>query len=350
MGTEACRVPIISHHLTYHECPRHSSGYPADRLDTEVPPAAALLNLPVTDARDNHLANPVFSRHHFHRDAMVLHHQVFFSSRPSATRTGPTGSDHLRHVPTSSTLIYGEKDAVLVDTQLTIEAADSLTEWVASTGKNLVAIYITHAHGDHHFGTATLLKRFSNAKVLATPEVASRMEKEHSPERLQSFWEKLFPGQIPVTFASATSLPADEFELEGEKLMVVRLGHTDSDETTALWVPSIRLLIAGDSVYGNTHPFMGESGTVESRLAWISALDKLALLDAKVVVGGHSDPKGSFGPDAIGETKAYFKDFNRIADQADWAQEVYGSMMELYPERLNPGSLWSGAMLVRDVQ
>jgi hypothetical protein len=102
-------------------------------------------------------------------------------------------------------------------------------------------------------------------------------------------------------------------------------------------------------VYGNTHPFMGESGTVESRLAWIAALDKLALLDAEVVVGGHSDPKSSFGPEVIGETKSYFEDFNRVVDGADTAQEVYGRMMELYPERLNPGSLWSGAALVRDV-
>jgi glyoxylase-like metal-dependent hydrolase (beta-lactamase superfamily II) len=280
---------------------------------------------------------------------MGLDHKIFFSSRPSVTRTGPTGSDHLKHVPTSSTLIYGENNAVLVDAQLTMEAADDLTEWVASTGKNLVAIYITHSHGDHHFGASTLLVRFPNAQVLATPEVASRMQKEHSPERLQSFWRKLFPDQIPVTFASATPLPKDEFELEGEKLEVVRLGHTDCDETTALWVPSIRLLVAGDSVYGNTHPFMGESGTVESRLAWIAALDRLTLLDAKVVVGGHSDPKSSFGPEVIGETKSYFEDFNRVVDGADTAQEVYGRMVELYPERLNPGSLWSGAALVRDV-
>jgi hypothetical protein len=66
-------------------------------------------------------------------------------------------------------------------------------------------------------------------------------------------------------------------------------------------VPSIRLLVAGDSVYGNTHPYKGESGIVVPRLAWIAALDKLALLDAKVVVG---DPDSSFGPDAISETKA----------------------------------------------
>lgn len=276
---------------------------------------------------------------------MSLQHKVFFSKRSSATRTGPAGSDHLKWVPTSSTLIYGEKDAVLVDTQLTVQAAKELTDWVIASGRNLTAIYVTHSHGDHHFGTSTLLKQFPGAKVLATPEVASRMGNEHSPERLQSLWEKLFPGQIPDSFASAEALPADEFELEGEKLVVVRLGHTDCDDTTALWVPSIGLLVAGDSVYGNTHPYMGESGTVESRLAWIAALDKLATLNSKVVVGGHSDPNSSFGSEAISETKAYFESFNRVVEESETAEEVYSRMMELYPARLNPGSLWGGAAL-----
>lgn len=216
---------------------------------------------------------------------MVLQHKVFFSERPSATRNGPTGSDHLRRVPTSSTLIYGQRDAVLVDTQLTIQAAKDLADWVTASGKNLVAIYITHAHGDHHFGSAILLERFPGAVILATPEVAARMEKERMPERKQGLWEKLFPGQIPDSFASAQPLQTDEFELESERFVVIRLGHTDCDETTALWVPSISLLVAGDSVYGNTHPYMGESGSLESRLAWTAALDKLSALNAKVVIG-----------------------------------------------------------------
>lgn len=173
------------------------------------------------------------------------------------------------------------------------------------------------------------------------------MAYESSPERLGGLWEKLFPGQITDTFASAEPLSKDEFKLEGEKLIVVRLGHTDCDETTALWVPSVRLLIAGDSVYGNTHPYMGESGALESRLEWMAALDKLAALGPTTVIGGHSDPDGSFGPEAISETKAYFKDFNRIAEEEETAEEIYGRMMELYPGRLNPGSLWGGAALVR---
>ncbi|KAJ6780700.1 hypothetical protein PWT90_09070 [Aphanocladium album] len=277
---------------------------------------------------------------------MGLSHKVFFSKRKSATRSAPEGHDHLKWVPTSSTLIYGEKDAVLVDTQLTIEAAKDLTDWVVASGKSLVAVYITHSHGDHHFGASALLKQFPKAKVLATPEVAARMEKEHSPERLEGLWHKLFPGQITDEFASAEALEADEFELEGEKLVAVRLGHTDCDETTALWVPSIRLLVAGDSVYGNTHPYMGESGSLASRREWLAALDKLAALKPLTVIGGHSDPESTFGPEAITETKEYFENFHRIVEESNTAEEIYSRMLEIYPKRLNPGSVWGGAVLV----
>lgn len=278
---------------------------------------------------------------------MPLEFKVFFSKRDSATRTGPAGHDHLKWVPTSSTLIYGERHAVLVDSQLTLEASKELTDWVVASGKELVAIFVTHAHGDHFFGSSTILKQFPEAKVIATPEVVSRMAYETSPERMASLWDKLFPGQLAKQFVEAEPLSRDDFELEGEKLKVVKLGHTDTDETNALWVPSIGLVVAGDCVYANTHPYLGESGTEESRIAWIRALDKLAALKPKAVIGGHSDPSKSFGPEAIEETKTYLENFNRIAAEYPKAEDIYLQMLGLYPERLNPGSAWAGALLAR---
>ena len=74
-------------------------------------------------------------------------------------------------MPTSATLIFGQRDAVLVDAFLTIEQAAALGEWVAASGKNLTTIYVTHGHGDHCFGIGTLLNRFPKARAVATPEV-----------------------------------------------------------------------------------------------------------------------------------------------------------------------------------
>lgn len=54
--------------------------------------------------------------------------------------------------PMSSTLIYGERDAALVDTLVTFDQADSLVNWIDRFEKHLTAIYITHGHADHWIG------------------------------------------------------------------------------------------------------------------------------------------------------------------------------------------------------
>lgn len=75
----------------------------------------------------------------------VLQWSVFVTKRPGLNRELPPGYESLAWVPNSSTLIYGERDAVLVDTFLTVEASRALADWVAASGKNLTTIYLTMA-------------------------------------------------------------------------------------------------------------------------------------------------------------------------------------------------------------
>ena len=112
----------------------------------------------------------------------------------------------------AATLIYGVRDAVLVDTFMTAKQANALADWVAAKGKNLTIIYITHGHGDHWFGIATLLERFPTARALATPNVVRVMRQHASPERLK-FWKAAFPNQIPDRLVIAEELKGNAFEL-----------------------------------------------------------------------------------------------------------------------------------------
>jgi glyoxylase-like metal-dependent hydrolase (beta-lactamase superfamily II) len=271
-----------------------------------------------------------------------LRYKVFTATRPGLNRDVPPGKESLMWVANSATLIHGEQDAVLVDTFLTVEQCNGLADAIVATGKTLKAIYITHAHGDHFFGIKVLQDRFPNAKALATPEVVARMKLQITPDKLNSRWRKLFPNQISDVISIADPMQGDEIDLEGNKLVVARVGHTDTDETTCLHVPSIGLVVAGDAVYNGIHPFLVESNR-QSRLQWIAALDRIETLKPLAVVAGHKIPANDDNPRNVEETRQYIRDFIRLNDATKTPRELYDSMLELYPDRANPGSLWSSA-------
>jgi len=78
------------------------------------------------------------------------------SGIPTATSNPPPGEKRRFFSPNSSTLIHGMRDAVLVDTFMTVDQNDVLADWIKTSGKNLTTVYITHGHGDHWFGTRAI--------------------------------------------------------------------------------------------------------------------------------------------------------------------------------------------------
>src|SRR5689334_6689425 len=242
------------------------------------------------------------------------------------TRDRPAGVSETFFQATASTLIYGIKDAVLVDAYLTTKQATALADWVASKGKNLTTIYITHGHGDHWFGIGTLLERFSNAKAVAMPKVVKMMRRHASPEVLEKVWKAGFPNQIPDRLVIAEELKGNVIDLEGHELVAVELGHTDTDNTTCLNVPSIGLVVAGDAAYNDVHLYLAESNA-QTRREWISALDKIESLNPRAVVASHKRPENDDNPRIIEQTRQYIRDFDRLAEKTRTAQELYDKML-----------------------
>jgi len=234
----------------------------------------------------------------------VLSWKVLTVKRPGLSRDLPRGKEELMWVANSSTLICGQRDAILVDTFLTADQSQTLLDWVVANGKNLTAIYITHGHGDHFFGLAPLLERFPRAKAVAIPSVVDAMKAQLLPASLDGFWRKLFPGQILDRLLPAEPLNSNELELEGHKLIAVDMGRTDTTRSTSLYVPSIALIVAGDTVYNGIHPYLTETDT-HSRREWISSLDKLEVLRPRAVVAGHKKPENDDDPRVDGGLISY---------------------------------------------
>lgn len=168
------------------------------------------------------------------------------------------------------------------------------------------------------------------------------MRYQISPEFVTSFWEPRFPGQLPSRLVLPEALESDTLYLEGEELKVIELGHTDTSHSTALYVPSIGLVVSGDAVYNNTHPYLAECDH-NARAEWLRALDTIEALHPRAVIAGHGvlDPDSS--PRHIEETRRYLHDFNAVAASTSTALELYEKMLTLHPDRVNPGSLWGAA-------
>src|SRR5438309_4516424 len=247
---------------------------------------------------------------------------------------------------TASTLIYGVRDAVLVDAFMTVKQASALADWVAARSKNLTTIYITHGHGDHWFGLGTLLERFPKAKAVATPNAVKEMHGNASPQALDGAWKAGFPGQIPDKLVFAEEMRGNVIDLEGRELVAVELGHTDTDDTTCLHVPSIGLVVAGDAAYNDTHLYLAESNA-QSRREWIAALDTIESFKPLAVIAGHKKPEKDDSPGIIEETRRYIRDFEGLAEVTTVARELYDRMLEIYPNRANPGALWASAQAVK---
>jgi glyoxylase-like metal-dependent hydrolase (beta-lactamase superfamily II) len=271
-----------------------------------------------------------------------LNWKLLTKKRTSSTQGIPLGKEDLAWVTNTVTLIHGEQDAVLVDTFLSEQHSKELVDWVAASGKNLKTIYITHGHGDHFFGLQQLLDRFPNARAIATGPVVVATREQIRPEFIRTFWEPRFPRQIPPRLIAPEVLEGDAFTLEGEKLKVLEFGHTDTQFSTGLHVAALGLVVSGDAVYNNTHLYLAEYNDVAER-DWLHALDKIESLNPTAVVAGHGvlDPDSS--PRHIEETRRYLLDFIATRASTSTAKELYEAMLALYPDRVNPGSLWAAA-------
>jgi glyoxylase-like metal-dependent hydrolase (beta-lactamase superfamily II) len=232
--------------------------------------------------------------------------------------------------PITSTLIFGDYDAVLVDAMGTVAEAEALADWIALHNRNLETIYITHAHFDHFYGLSILLDRFPSARAIATPKAVNAMQQIYLSAAVQRLARRMFPGQVPTKLVAPEPYEPDTFTLEGHELRIIEQGRTDCPDSTSLYVPSIGLVVAGDVVYNQCRMYVGDT-TPESRKNWIAALDRLAALNPTTVVAGHKKTGAPDSPSTIQDTKRYLQDFDRLKKTAKSDQDLFDQMTELYP-------------------
>src|SRR5262249_39549371 len=156
---------------------------------------------------------------------------------------------------------------------------------------------------------------FPEARAVASDGTVAVAHIQGGPRYRAEFWEKLFPGQIPE-IAYPGPLGAGFSGLAGHRLEVIEAGFTDTAGTTSLWVPGLRLIVAGDVVYTDPHLYTAET-TTQPREHWARAAGRLAALGPAAVIAGHKKPGAADDPAILEQTAGYLRDFNKaVAETA----------------------------------
>ncbi len=254
--------------------------------------------------------------------------QVFVSP------THPIGNDGLTFSPTTSTLIYGTHEAILVDAQFIKNDIDELGNVIEELGKTLTTIFITHGHADHYFGIDVLAERFPGVRVVATAKVVADIV-ERGSQDLGTF-SAWFGDNLVVPTSIPEPLEDDGLVLEGHRLQVIDVDQADISPSSALYVPQLGAVIAGDLVYNEIHQMLALTGPAEWE-RWAASVDDIAALQPRTVVAGHKklDASDDDGETILASTKKYILDFARIAESAASPEQIIEAMQELYPDHGN---------------
>ena len=260
----------------------------------------------------------------------ALSYDVFTAPEKPFVGPPPAAGDAAAWDPTTSTLIFGARDAVLVDPLMTVPEATALADWVGLHDRRLTTIYITHGHGDHYLGLPVVLDRFPDARPVATTGTVRQMQQQASTGALDDSLRARFPGQIADAVPLPEPLDSPELQLEGLPIEVIETAHTDTLDTTSLRVPDLGLIVSGDVAYNNCHMYVGDT-TKDSRSEWIAALDRLAAVKPTAVVAGHKDPTQGNPPTILAESRGYLEYYGQLREEALPDRQLFDAMVNRYP-------------------
>jgi glyoxylase-like metal-dependent hydrolase (beta-lactamase superfamily II) len=244
--------------------------------------------------------------------------------------------------PSSSTLISGPSEGIIIDALLTFENADQIAGWAKSFGKKVTGVYITHGHSDHWLGLARLLQYFPEARGYAAPEVVRRAAWEAEFNKTSKYWTSRFPGELPEAPVVPEVLNSDEILVDGQVVNLIHIGQGDVDGSTIFHAPSADAVVCGDVVYNNVHMMMYEADEAK-REAWIASIDAVAALNPKIVVAGHKSVGADDPPEILAASQRYLRDFTALAKKGGTAEDLVRGMLELHGERDQPHTLWISA-------
>ncbi|TKI04107.1 MBL fold metallo-hydrolase [Martelella alba] len=239
-------------------------------------------------------------------------------------------SDQAAGFGVSSTIIYGDKQAILVDAQFTLSNAHRLVAELMELGRDLTMVFITHLHPDHFLGLEVIKAAYPAARVVAYGKAADDVNDAYDFKI--DYWGNAVLNENGANIKyPVEKLDSDILLLEGEKINILGLMCGDCITIAPLWIPSLRTLIASDLVFADAHVWIADMRTPALIEEWLRSLDTLEDLQPVAVVAGHSPQNPTLSPSAIDFTRQYIRTFMKQFHKAASAEQLQQEMERIYP-------------------
>ena len=227
--------------------------------------------------------------------------------------------------PVSSSLVTGDKEAILIDAQFDVQHGQALVEMIKKSGKKLTTVYISAGDPDFYFGLEPVMAAFPDVKVLADQHVVDHINQ--TKDAKLSYWSPILGKGAPKSLTVPQVMTASHLTLDGEKIEIKEMNTPNA----FLWAPSIKTAFGGVPVYSGVHVWMADSQTKAARSNWVKALDNLLALKPECVVPGHflgSAPKGTA---AVTFTRDYVQRFEQALATAKNSDQLIEGLKKAFP-------------------
>lgn len=250
----------------------------------------------------------------------VAPHTYFVQGRPEM------GSSANQNFISNAGFVVTPSGIVVVDALGSPVLAKKLIAEIKKISKQkVVAVIVSHYHADHIYG----LQEFKNigASIYAQGEGRNYLSSETAKQRLIASRVDFAPWVNEKTRLIAADVWIDKtftLKVGGIDFLITRVGPAHAPEDLMVYVPSEKVLFAGDLVFRGRIPFVGNADSK----GWLLALDEIERLSPSIVIPGH----GAYSTkplEDIAFTRGYLKylreSMSTAALNMDPFDEVYQS-------------------------
>lgn len=229
----------------------------------------------------------------------------------------------------NSTLVLGEKEAMVIDAGFTRADALRIAANVLDSGKQLTTIYVSQADPDYYFGVEVLKEFFPQADVVTTPAVLAKLAPKMAGK--VAFWGPKMGANAPRKPVAPRALEGNTLTLEGQTIEI-RGTQGVLAHRPYTWIPSIQTIVGTIGVFGNVHVWTADTQSKAERAAWLAQLDEIAALQPALVIPGHMQAGTAVDASAIRFTKDYLQTFEKKLADSKTSAELIHAMQQAYPQ------------------